>query len=177
MNESIILGGGCFWCLEAVFQRVKGVSSITNGYAGGEVENPSYDAVCNGNTGHAEVVKIDFDPKIITLDTILQVFWAIHDPTTLNQQGADTGTQYRSVIYYQNEQQQKLAEKSKEKIGQPLWKNTIVTDISPLSIFWPAEDYHQDYFNTHPEQAYCQIVINPKVSKLKKQFAHLMTDD
>lgn len=176
MNDLIVLGGGCFWCLEAVFQRVKGILSVTNGYAGGKVDNPSYKAVCDGTTGHAEVVKIEFDSKQISLETILQIFWAIHDPTTMNQQGADIGTQYRSVIFYNSDEQKQVVEKSLEEDGQPLWKNKIVTEIVPLKVFWPAEDYHQDYFNQHPEQAYCQIVINPKVSKLKKQFSHLLQE-
>jgi peptide-methionine (S)-S-oxide reductase len=176
MNESIVLGGGCFWCLEAVFQRVKGVISVTNGYTGGDKPNPAYDEVCSGNTGHAEVVKIEFDPKIITLETLLQIFWIIHDPTTLNKQGADVGTQYRSVIFYQNAEQKEVAEKSLNDDGQPLWPNKIVTRISELDTFYPAEEYHQNYFNNHPEAAYCQIVINPKVAKLKQKFSHLLEE-
>lgn len=173
-TDSIILGGGCFWCLEAVYQRVKGVAKVTNGYSGGTVENPRYEAVCNGTTGHAEVVKIEFDPEIIMLETLLEIFWALHDPTTRNQQGSDVGMQYRSVIFYQNDQQKSIAEKSLKETGQPLWNDPIVTEVAPLIIFYPAEDYHQNYFNNHPEQAYCQIVINPKVAKLKQKFSHLL---
>lgn len=172
--ESIILGGGCFWCLEAVFQRIQGVISVTNGYAGGNTANPTYEAVCEGTTGHAEVVLIVFEPKKLSLDTIFAIFWAIHNPTTLNQQGADIGTQYRSVIFYQNEAQHSLAQSSLKTVGQPLWKNPIVTEINLLEKFWPAEKSHQNYFNSHPEQAYCQIVINPKITKLKKEFSHLL---
>lgn len=173
-SDSIVLGGGCFWCLEAVFQRVKGIVAVTNGYAGGEEENPDYYQVSSGQTRHAEVVKIEFDPKIISIQTLLQIFWAIHNPTTLNQQGADIGTQYRSIILYKNQAEKELAEKSLETDGQLLWKNKIVTEILPLEVFWPAEEHHQNYFNTHPAQAYCLIVINPKVAKLKKKFAHLL---
>ncbi len=173
-NKSILLGGGCFWCLEAVFQRIKGVVSVTNGYSGGNTKEPNYEQVCSGTTGHAEVVKIEFDSEIITLQTLLQIFWAIHNPTTLNQQGGDVGSQYRSAIFYQNEEQKHLAETSLQKDGQPLWPDKIVTEITKLDEFYPAEDYHQNYFNNHPEQAYCQIVINPKVSKLKQKFSHLL---
>lgn len=175
-RESIILGGGCFWCLEAVFQRLKGVEAVTNGYSGGTVKSPTYDAVSGGQTGHAEVVKIDFTTDEINLKTILKIFWVIHDPTTRNRQGNDIGTQYRSVIFYTNEMQKHTAETSLKEDGQPLWKNPIVTELQPLEKFYPAETYHQNYFNTHPEQAYCQIVINPKVMKLKQKFASLLKD-
>lgn len=170
-TDSIVLGGGCFWCLEAIFQRVKGIVSVTNGYAGGTVENPSYEAVCSGETGHAEVVKLAFDPATASLKTILQIFWTLHDPTTRNRQGNDVGTQYRSVIFYENQEQKTTSEESLKQDGQPLWNNPIVTEIKPLEVFYPAEDYHQDYFNNHPEQAYCQIVINPKIAKLKQKFS------
>lgn len=170
-TDSIVLGGGCFWCLEAIFQRVIGIVSVTNGYAGGTVENPSYEAVCSGETGHAEVVKLAFDPATASLKTILQIFWTLHDPTTRNRQGNDVGTQYRSVIFYENQEQKTTAEESLKQDGQPLWNNPIVTEIKPLEIFYPAEDYHQDYFNNHPEQAYCQTVINPKIAKLKQKFS------
>jgi peptide-methionine (S)-S-oxide reductase len=173
-TEAIVLGGGCFWCLEAIFQRVEGIERVINGYAGGEVANPSYEAVCSGETGHAEVVEITFDPVRISLQTLLNIFWAIHDPTTRNRQGNDVGTQYRSVIFYANEAQKQIAEQSLRKDGQKLWEKPIVTEILPLNTFYPAESYHQDYFNQHPEQAYCQIVINPKVTKLKQKFAHLL---
>lgn len=173
-HESIVLGGGCFWCLEAVFQRVKGVLKVSNGYSGGEVADPSYEAVCGGQTGHAEVVKVEFDPNVISLDDILRIFWALHNPTTLNQQGNDVGTQYRSVIFYTDPEQKKVVKESLEKTAKPLWSEPIVTEVLPLSQFYPAESYHQDYFNQHPEQAYCQFVINPKVAKLKQKFAHFL---
>lgn len=173
-HESIVLGGGCFWCLEAVFQRVRGVEQVITGYSGGTTPNPSYEEVCDGNTGHAEVVKIVFDPAAISLETILQIFWTIHNPTTLNQQGADVGTQYRSAIYYKSEAQKKLVEKSLHEDAQPNWQNKIVTEIKKLDTFYPAEDYHQNYFNNHPEAAYCQIVINPKIAKLKQKFAQYL---
>lgn len=172
--ESIILGGGCFWCLEAVYQRVKGVVSVINGYSGGTTESPKYEAVCSGSTGHAEVVKIEYDPKIIDLKTILKIFWAIHNPTTINQQGADIGTEYRSIIFYKSDEQKKVIEESLKIDGQPLWNDKIVTEITPFVTFWPAEDYHQDYFNQHPEQAYCQIVINAKVATVKQRFSYLL---
>lgn len=174
--SSIVLGGGCFWCLEAVYQRVKAVVSVTNGYTGGPDKNPNYESVSSGATGHAEVVQIEFDPKKITLETILKIFWATHNPTTLNQQGADIGTQYRSAIFYKDEQQKSIAEKSLQNDGQPLWGKKIVTEITKLGKFYPAEAYHQDYFNNHPEQAYCQIIINPKVAQLKQKFAHLLAE-
>ena len=175
MKESIVLGGGCFWCLEALYQRVKGVVSVTNGYAGGETKDPTYDNVCSGQTGHAEVVNVEFDPEQISLETILSIFWASHNPTTLNQQGADIGTEYRSIILYNSAAQLSAIQESQAKVGQPLWKDKIVTELKPLEAFWPAEDYHQNYFNSHPEQAYCQIVINPKLSKLKQKFANILS--
>lgn len=175
-SESIVLGGGCFWCLEAVFQRIKGVIKVTNGYAGGDIANPSYEAVCSGETGHAEVVKVDYDPSIIDLETLLKLFWTLHNPTTPNQQGNDIGTEYRSIILFQNEEQKNIVKRSLKEDGQPLWTQPIVTEIKPLGDFYLAESYHQDYFNQHPEQAYCQIVINPKVTKLKQKFAHLLTE-
>lgn len=175
-TDSIILGGGCFWCLEAVYQRVKGVLSVTNGYAGGSAKNPSYEQVSSGTTDHAEVVKVKFDPSIIDLQTILQLFWALHNPTTLNQQGNDIGPQYRSIILFHSDEQERIAKASLTNDGQPLWDEPIVTEIKPLDTFYPAEEYHQDYFNQHPDQAYCQIVINPKVTKLKQAFAHLLKD-
>lgn len=169
-TDSIVLGGGCFWCLEAIFQRVKGIVSVTNGYAGGTVENPSYEAVCSGETGHAEVIKLEFDPAIISLQTILQIFWTLHDPTTRNRQGNDVGTQYRSAIFYHNKSEKQEIEESKQS-AQKLWDNPIVTEIRVLEAFYLAEEHHQDYFNNHPEQAYCQIVINPKIAKLKQRFS------
>jgi len=169
-SEKITLGGGCFWCVEAVFQRIEGVISVISGYAGGTTENPSYQQICTGNTGHAEVIKVGFEPEKITLAEILDIFWQAHDPTTLNRQGNDVGTQYRSVIFYENEQQREIAEKSKTEAAAK-YRDPIVTEISPLPKFYPAEGYHQNYFNDNPWQPYCQFVIKPKVSKLEKEYS------
>lgn len=174
MKTSIFLGGGCFWCLEAIYQRIRGVIQVTNGYAGGEVDNPSYEEVSGGTTGHAEIVKIDFDPKAITYEKLLEIFWHIHDPTTQDRQGQDVGPQYRSIILYTDEAQKAAAEKSLKEIGQPLWPNPNVTQIEKLTKFYPAEAYHQNYFNTHPEAAYCQVVINPKLAKFNQNFTQLL---
>lgn len=168
-----ILGGGCFWCLEAAYQMIRGVKQVRPGYAGGTTKDPSYEAVCGGKTGHAEVVMIEFDEAQIRYEDILDVFWAIHDPTTLNQQGADVGTQYRSIIFYTDDRQKSAAETSRDA-AQKLWDKPIVTKIQPLEAFYPAEDYHRNYFAQHPEQAYCQIVINPKLAKLRQKFQHLL---
>lgn len=165
-TERITFGGGCFWCLEAVFQRLKGVKSVVSGFAGGDVPNPSYKMVCTGDTGHAEVVQLEYDPKEVSFDTLLHVFWAAHDPTTLNRQGHDVGTQYRSIILYENEAQKAAAEKSKAE-AQKDFKDPIVTQIVPLKAFYKAEDYHQDYFNTTGDKnPYCTVVIRPKLQKL-----------
>lgn len=167
--QRITFGGGCFWCLEAVFQRLVGVKSVASGYSGGQVPNPTYKAVCTGETGHAEVVQIEFDPQQLSFEKLLDVFWAAHDPTTLNRQGADVGTQYRSVIFYENDAQKAAAEKSK-KDAQPEFKSPIVTEISPLTVFYKAEDYHQNYYNQNAGQnPYCAVVIRPKLQKLLKQ--------
>lgn len=171
--ESIVLGGGCFWCLEAVYQRVKGITSITSGYAGGSIQNPSYDQVSTGTTGHAEVVRLEFDPKLINLETILDIFWTIHNPTTRNQQGADIGTQYRSIVLYADDKQKAVIEKSL-KNAQESYADKIVTEVAPLTAFYPAEASHQNYYNADPEQAYCQIVIDPKINKLRASFANLL---
>ena len=169
--ETATFGGGCFWCVEAVFQDLKGVEQVVSGYSGGSVENPSYQAVCTGATGHAEVVQITYDPEIISYEELLYVFWRTHDPTTPNRQGADVGPQYRSVIFYHNDEQQVIAQKSKQETdASGLWRNPIVTEISPLRNFYPAENYHQDYFRQNPYQPYCQMVIDPKVRKFKKEF-------
>jgi peptide-methionine (S)-S-oxide reductase len=167
--EKATLGGGCFWCLEAVFENVKGIEDVISGYAGGLIEHPTYETVCSGTTGHAEVVEIRFDPNIIRFEDILEIFWKIHDPTTLNRQGADIGTQYRSVILYHDENQKELAQKSKE-LAQKDFSSPIVTEISPLQKFWIAEDYHQDYFKKNPHQGYCQVVVAPKVKKFQERF-------
>lgn len=174
MGGVIVLGGGCFWCLDALYRRVKGVQTVTSGYAGGTTERPSYELVCTETTGHAEVVKLEFDPNVIELNTILDIFWAMHDPTTRNQQGSDVGTQYRSAIYYTNDAQKQIIDDSIKKTAKKLWSKPLTTEIKPLDIFWPAEDYHQDYFNKNPEQGYCQIIINPKLAKFKKKFGHLI---
>jgi len=167
--EKATLGGGCFWCLEAVFENVKGVEDVISGYAGGHINNPTYEAVCSGTTGHAEVVQITYDPTIISFKDILEIFWKIHDPTTLNRQGADIGTQYRSVIFFHNEKQKEIAEESKAE-AQKNFTSPIVTEISPLQTFWKAEDYHQNYFKNNPNQGYCQVVVAPKVEKFQKTF-------
>lgn len=169
--ETATLGAGCFWCVEAIFQDLKGVHSVTSGYAGGHVNNPSYKEVCTGTTGHAEVAVIKFDPKIISFKDILYVFWLTHDPTTLNKQGADVGTQYRSAIFYHSEEQRKIAEKSKRETEKSkIYPNPIVTEIVPISNFYEAEDYHQDYYNLNPNQPYCKLVIDPKVQKFRAKF-------
>ena len=169
-SEIATLGGGCFWCVEAVFQRIDGVISVKPGYAGGNVKNPTYKQICTGNTGHAEVAKIEFDTSKITYSQILNVFWQSHDPTTLNRQGNDVGTQYRSVIFFHNESQKEIAKKSKvdaDKSGY--WDNEIVTEITPLNNYYDAEDYHDNYYKNNPNQPYCLFVIKPKLDKLEKQ--------
>lgn len=163
-HEYALLGGGCFWCLEAVFEKLPGVIDVVNGYAGGTRDNPTYEEVCGGETGHAEIVRIEYDPSIVTFDRLLELFWKIHDPTTLNRQGADVGTQYRSVIFYYSDEQKEVA-KSSIALAQQQYEKPIVTELLPAPIFWRAEDYHQDYFRKHPENAYCQIVIAPKIRK------------
>lgn len=165
MNERITLGGGCFWCIEAVFQRMDGVISVRSGYAGGRVSNPTYEDVCSGQTGHAEVVQVEFDPDRISLAALLDQFFRSHDPTTLNRQGADVGTQYRSVIFFETPEQRDLAEERKAAAGS-LSRDPIVTEIAQLKQFYPAESYHQNYFNTNPRAGYCAMVIRPKLQKL-----------
>jgi peptide-methionine (S)-S-oxide reductase len=165
-TERITFGGGCFWCIEAVFQRLNGVSKVASGYAGGHVANPTYKAVCEGTTGHAEVVQLEFDPAQVSFEKLMEVFWAAHDPTTLNRQGHDVGTQYRSILLYENDQQKAAAEKSKTE-AQKDFKDPIVTEIVPLKKFYTAEDYHQNYFNQNGDKnPYCQVVIRPKLQKL-----------
>jgi len=169
--EKATLGGGCFWCLEAVFDQVDGVKEVISGYAGGAVINPTYQEVCSGNTGHAEVVQITFDPLKVSYSQLLDIFFAIHDPTTLNRQGADVGSQYRSVIFYHSPQQQAVANSKIAEVAKSgEYDGKIVTEVLPLPVFYKAEGYHQDYFAKHPEQPYCQIVISPKVAKFKKEF-------
>jgi methionine-S-sulfoxide reductase len=170
--ELIILGAGCFWCTEAVFQRLDGVEQVVSGYAGGMVKNPTYRQICTGTTGHAEVVSVLYDPKRISLENILEVFWATHDPTTLNRQGADVGPQYRSAIFYTKESQKEISQRKKQELNDSdLFDSPIVTEITPFSNFFPAEDYHQEYFNLNGMQPYCQFVIRPKVEKLQKFFS------
>ena len=164
------LGGGCFWCVEAVFERVEGVLSVKPGYAGGKTLNPTYKEICSGKTGHAEVAQIEYDTKYISFEKILEIFWRSHDPTTLNRQGNDVGTQYRSVIFYHNEEQKEIAKISKEKVNaSKLWKNPIVTEITKLNNYSDAEDYHNDYYKNNPNQPYCVFVIKPKLDKLIKE--------
>jgi peptide-methionine (S)-S-oxide reductase len=170
--ETTLLAAGCFWCVEAVFSRIRGVEQVVSGYAGGAVENPTYQEVCSGTTGHAEVVRITFDPEVISLAELLEVFWHIHDPTTLNRQGADAGTQYRSAIFYLDERQKEIAERSRREAGEAGFRSDpIVTEIVPFSNFYPAEDVHQNYFEQNSFQPYCRMVIDPKIRKLQKDFA------
>ena len=173
--ESATLAGGCFWCLEAVFDELKGVQSVESGYAGGHVPNPSYREVCSGNTGHAEVVQAHFDPAVLSYRDLLNVFFAIHDPTTLNRQGADVGTQYRSAIFFHNDEQRRIAEDLiRELNAQKIWDDPIVTELAKLESFHVAEEYHQEYFARNPNQPYCQAVVAPKVAKFRKHHLDLL---
>jgi len=169
--EKATFGNGCFWCTEAVFQNLKGVEKVESGYTGGKVKKPTYKEVCSGLTGHAEVIQFTFDPAIISFEELLEVFWNTHDPTTLNRQGNDIGTQYRSVVYYHNDEQKVLAERYKAQLDQSdTWSDSIVTEISTIDVFYPAEDYHQNYFNLNGSQPYCSFVIRPKVEKFLKKY-------
>jgi peptide-methionine (S)-S-oxide reductase len=169
--EIATLANGCFWCTEAIFARLKGVKSVLPGYSGGKVENPSYDQVCTGITGHAEAAQIEFDPMVISYEKLLEVFWHTHDPTTLNRQGNDVGTQYRSAIFYHNNNQREIAEKSKREIeDKGIFKDPIVTEITPFKKFYVAEDYHKKYYEQHQDAPYCRFVIDPKIQKLLKQY-------
>lgn len=169
--ETTTLGGGCFWCLEAVYDQLKGVQAVESGYAGGHVANPSYKAVCTGTTGHAEVVQVEFDNEVITFQDILNVFFTIHDPTTLNRQGNDIGTQYRSAIFYHSDEQKRIAEETIQSLNESgPWDNPIVTEVVPIENYFPAEDYHQEYFENNPNQGYCRIVIAPKVAKFRQKY-------
>ena len=169
--ETAILGSGCFWCTEAVYLEVKGVTSVESGYTGGQAPDPTYEQVCAGETGHAEVVKLEFDPAVIPYHDLLEIFFTIHDPTTLNRQGNDVGTQYRSVIYYQSPQQEATARRVIAEMAN-VWDAPIVTELSPAQPYYRAEDYHQDYFRQHPLQGYCAFVVAPKVAKFKKTYAN-----
>ena len=172
-DQTATLGGGCFWCTEAVFQQIRGVIKVESGYCGGQVHNPTYEQICTGQTGHAEVVRLRFDPTLITYAEILEIFFTIHDPTTLNRQGADRGTQYRSVIYYHDQTQQQIAQATMQKMAA-IWDDLIVTELSMAPQFYMAEDYHQNYFRQHPEQGYCSFVVAPKVAKARKVFAETL---
>ena len=179
MSESNLqkatVGGGCFWCLEAVYQQVRGVVHVESGYAGGQTLNPDYDSVCTGQTGHAEVVLIEFDADVLTYQKILEIFFAIHDPTTLNRQGNDIGSQYRSVIYAHDQEQRMIAQNIIKQLTQEnIFDQPIVTELADLPTYYRAEDYHQNYFNNHPDQGYCAFVVSPKVSKFRKQFSELL---
>jgi len=170
-QEVATLGGGCFWCLEAAYLELKGVQAVVSGYMGGQIVNPTYEQVCSGRTGHAEIVQITYDPSVITYRDLLNVFFTIHDPTTLNRQGADVGTQYRSVIFYHNDLQKALAEQVIQEISDAgIWRSPIVTEVTPLVTFYAAEKYHQNYYANNAYQPYCQVVVAPKVAKVRKQF-------
>lgn len=169
--QTATLAGGCFWCTEAIFRRLKGVVTVTPGYSGGKVENPTYEQVCSGNSGHAEAIRIKFDPEILPFGKLLEVFFRLHDPTTLNKQGADIGTQYRSAIFYHDEKQKEIAEKIKGEIEKSgMYHNKIVTEIVPYTAFYEAEDHHKNYYENYKNQPYCQVVIDPKIQKLYKEF-------
>jgi peptide-methionine (S)-S-oxide reductase len=170
--QTATFGSGCFWCTEAVFLDVKGVKEVASGYMGGKTKNPTYKDVCTGLTGHAEIIQLKYDPTLVSYETLLEIFWNTHDPTTLNKQGHDEGTQYRSVVFYHNEEQKKVAELYKKQLAASgVFKNPVVTEITAATEYYKAEGYHQNYFALNPEQAYCQYVIRPKVEKFKKQFA------
>jgi len=174
-TDTAVFGGGCFWCVEAIYVELKGVISVTSGYSGGSVENPSYRQVCTGTTGHAEVCQIIYDPSVISFDKLLEVFWTVHDPTEVNRQGNDVGTQYRSVIFYTSTTQRELAGHYKEKLNKEnTFDKPVVTEISPLKVFYKAEDYHQDYFANNGNAPYCSIVIAPKVEKFRKVFGSML---
>ncbi len=175
MNEVAVFGGGCFWCTEAIFKMLKGVSSVLPGYTGGTVKNPTYEQVCNGNTGHVESVKIEFDPNQVSYKTLLTVFFGSHDPTTLDRQGNDVGTQYKSAVFYTTPEQKTSVENYIKELNESAKEGRpIVTEVLPLDIFYVAENYHQDYYSNHPDAGYCQLVINPKLEKVQKEFANLL---
>jgi len=175
--ETATLGAGCFWCVEAVFQDLKGVKSVVSGYAGGDDSDANYKAVSNGSTNHAEVAQIVFDPSVISFETLLEVFWTTHDPTTMNRQGNDVGTQYRSAIFYHSDKQKETALDSKMNFATKLWDDPIVTEVTELTKFYDGEEYHQNYYNLNPNQGYCRAVINPKISKLREKFSHLLKEE
>jgi len=170
-EEKITLGGGCFWCVEAIFDDLKGVKRVESGYSGGSVSNPSYEQVCSGRTGHAEVIEVTFDPQAISLNDILHIFFTVHDPTTLNRQGPDVGTQYRSAVFYRNEEQKKITEEVMREIAaSKIWDDPLVTKLEPFKAFYKAENYHQEYFANNPNQPYCRAIIAPKVAKFREKY-------
>lgn len=176
--EQATFGAGCFWCVEAIFEEVKGVESVVAGYAGGEIEEPTYRQVSSGNTGHAEVTRISYDPSVVSFEELLEVFWHTHNPTTKNRQGADVGPQYRSAIFYHNEEQKEIAEESMKKTdASDLWEDPIVTEIESLSNYSKAENYHQNYYENNPNAGYCTVVIAPKLKKFRKNFSHMLKED
>jgi len=175
--KKAIFGAGCFWCVEAVFQRLEGVTEVESGYIGGNTDNPTYRDICTGLTGHAEVIRFSYDEDVISFDELLEIFWTTHDPTTLNRQGADKGTQYRSAIFYTDEEQKSKAIASKAEVATKIWGDPIVTEITEASTFYTAEKYHQDYFNSHRTAPYCSVVINPKVAKLKQKFSYKLKEE
>ncbi len=175
MYETATLAGGCFWCLEAVYDELKGVVDVVSGYSGGKLANPSYEAVCTGETGHAESVQVTVDPQVVSYRQLLEVFFTIHDPTTLNRQGADVGTQYRSAIFFHNSEQKAVAEQLMQELAaQNLWNKPIVTELKPIAVFYPAEAYHQEYFKRNPYQGYCMVVIAPKVAKFRQHYLEML---
>lgn len=176
-TEVVVLGGGCFWCTEAVFQKLVGVRDVKSGYTGGKIKNPTYREVCSGLTGHNEVIRVEYDPELISLESLLEVFFTVHDPTTLNRQGNDVGTQYRSGIYYTHADQKNRIDHFVKKVASSLWNDPIVTEVKALDVFYEAEDYHHDYYNQNSGQAYCQFIINPKLAKLRSGFQKLMKDE
>lgn len=172
--EVVTLGGGCFWCVEAVFERLKGVEKVISGYAGGHVKNPTYEQVCSKTTGHIEVVQVHFDPMVITFGQILEIFWTTHNPTTKDRQGNDVGPQYRSVIFYHDNNQKDIAEKSIREVATTMWDDPIVTELLPLPEFYIAEPYHQDFYRLNPSYGYCRVIIDPKVAKVRAKYNHLL---
>ena len=176
-TETVTLGAGCFWCIEAVLEQIEGISDVTSGYMGGTIENPTYEQICTGTTNHAEVVEVTFDPNVISFEKLMDVFWQLHDPTTLNRQGFDVGTQYRSAVFYHNDEQRKIAEASKKKWdASGTWPNPIVTEITAAEIFYPAEIYHQDYFALNGKKSYCRVHIRPKLKKFKRVFREYLKE-
>lgn len=173
--QQATLAGGCFWCIEAIYQEAKGVSKVVSGYSGGDTDNPSYEQAHYSDSDHAETVQITFDPGVISYEQILQIFYYVHDPTTLNRQGNDVGREYRSVIFYQDEKQKKIAEDITKNFAASLWKDPIVTEIVPLKKFWPAEDFHQNFYKNNSSLPYCQVIINPKLEKFRKKFESLLS--